>query len=641
MSITLCSRLGAIIALLTALSPTREASGQSDSELPAATSYVIREYTTGISYPVISSSYDHQPQIEVLPDAPAQRIVPIQRTPWIGEDEENDRNVPPPGKQVKKFGGFQGTSQAGWIPPDPSLAVGPNHIVSTTNQQIAWFTKDGTMQFSQPLGSPGNPGFLEDVGAGNFTFDPKCLYDELEGRFLVLALEVYTSTAYITFAVSDDSDPNGIWYKYRTDAKTSIGGSDYWVDYPGLGFDDEAYYVTGNLFGMSSGWGGVKYRIFDKTPVLSGAPVVYADLRDGNSASVQVAHMHSTPVAPFFVSVKDSNEIRIQAITSPTTAPTLHTTDVVVPGFAQPPGAPNLGGSTISTVDHRIMTADFRNQFLLAGHAISADGRAQARWYEFWPGTWPNSGSVTMVQNGNIDLGAGIYTFFPAIARNAAGNTAICFARSSSSEYASIWYTHRETSDASGTMRTARELKGGEGSYSSGRWGDYFDIAVDPTNNTTFWGIGEYASAGGAWRTWIGVLGIVDGQVTQIGAGSPGSGGYVPIINAGTPAIGEALQVTTSLSIGGVPYYHAMSFFPGSFTLKGAAIHVGLPWFLAGPYTMGNVGFPGFGFHVANYTIPANPNLIGGSIYLQSLILDPGAPLGLAATPGVQLTIGE
>ena len=641
MSITLRTPIGAIVAFLAALSPTQDASGQADAGLPAATSYVVTEYTTGISYPVISSSYDHQPQIELLPDAPAQRIVPFMRTPWIGEDKENDRDVSPPGNRVKKFAGFDGLAQAGWIPPDPTLAVGPHHIVSTTNQQVAWYTKAGTLQFSQALGSPGNPGFLEDVGAGDFTFDPKCLYDELEGRFLVLALETYSNTAYITFAVSDDSDPNGTWYKYRTDAKTTINGSDFWVDYPGLGFDDEAYYVTGNLFGFSSGWGGVKYRIFDKTPLLTGAPVVYLDMRDGSSASVQVAHMHNTPIAPFFVSVKDSNEIRIQAITSPTTAPTLHTTNVGVPSFGQPPSAPNLGGSTISTVDQRIMTADFRNQFLLAGHAILADGRAQARWYEFWPGTWPNSGSVTLVQNGNIDLGSGIYTFFPAIARNAAGNTAICFARSSSAEYASIWYTHRETSDASGTMRAARELKGGEGSYSSGRWGDYFDIAVDPTNDNTFWGIGEYPGSGGAWRTWIGVLSIVDGQVTEVGPGSPGASGLVPAISAGIPTIGEPMEVIVTSSVGGLPYYHAISLSQGSFTLKGAAIHVALPWWLLGPFTMAGIPAPGFGSHVINYNIPFNPNLVGTNLYLQTLILDPGAPLGLAASPGLELSIGE
>ena len=638
MNVDACGILRA--ALLVLLAPGLANAQSGANEDAPATEYVIREFTTGMTYPVISSSYDHHPQIELLPNAPAQRIIPFYKTPWVDDEPDNDQQVGPPGKQIKKFGGFDGISQTPWAPPDPTLAVGPNHILSTANMQIAWWTKAGILQFTQRLDSTGNPGFLEDVGAGDFTFDPKCLYDEIEGRFLVLALEKYSNSAYITLAVSDDSDPNGTWRKYRTDAKTNISGSDFWPDYPGFGYDDQAYYVTGNLFGFSGGWGGVKYRVFDKAPLLTGAPAVHFDLLDGNSASVQVASMHNTPAAQLFVSVKDSNEIRIQAITTPLTSPVLHTTNVTVPVFSSPPDAPNLGGGTLSTVDGRIMTVDFRDQSLLTGHAIGVGSRALARWYEFRPGIWPLAGSVTLRQNGDIDLGTGRHTWFPALARNDAGNTAIVMARSSTSEFASVWYTHREPGDALNSMRPARELKAGEGNY-SGRWGDYFDIAVDPTNGTTFWGIGEYASSSGSWRTWIGVLGIVDGQVSQIGFGSPGTSSITPTLSVNVPAIGEPLEVTTASSLGGLTYYHAMSFTAGTSVVKGATIHVGLPWFLVGPLVMGGAPIPGLGSHVVNYPVPLNPALIGAHIFMQSLILDPGAPQGLAATPGVELTVGE
>lgn len=627
-------------ALLLALSaPTpSQAQVQGDGG-PPTIDYEISDYTTGIAYPVISSSYEMMPQIEVLPDAPALRVIPIGKVPWEGEDEEDDGKAPPPGGKVKKFFGFDGISQTPWAPPDPTLAVGPDHIVSTTNMQIAWWTKSGTLQFSRRLDSTGSPGFLEDVGAGDFTFDPKCLYDELSGRFFVVALEKYSSTAWITIAVSDDSDPNGTWYKYRTDAKTMISGSSYWVDYPGLGYDNDAFYVTGNLFGFSSGFGGVKYRIFNKAPLLTGSPVVYSDLRDGNSASAQVAHMHSTPVAPLFVSVEDSNEIRIQAIRNPTTAPTLSTFDVTVSGFSGPPGAPNLGGGEISTVDWRIMTADFRSGSLYAGHNIGVGSRALARWYEFTPGNWPTSGTVTLAQSGNIDLGSSIHTWFPAIAKNADGNVAIVFARSSTTQYAGVWYAHRKPGDAAGTMKSPTELKAGEANY-SGRWGDYFDIAVDPENDTTFWGIGEYAGSGG-WRTWIGILGIINGQVAQIGVGSPGTSGNVPTISATTPAIGETLSVTVANSVGGLSFWHVAGTSQGLLTAKGMTLYVAFPWQLFGPFTMSGLAFPGLGTHQANFTLPVDLALIGTDAYLQALIADPGAPQGFASTPALKLTIGE
>ena len=130
--------------------------------------------------------------------------------------------------------------------------------------ELAFFTKNGTKTFQQRLDNSGNPGFFEPIGGGNFTFDPKCFYDHYSNRFFVLALETYGSTqSYITFAVSDDDDPNGVWYKYRTPSVVQVGSTTYWVDYPGLGFDQDGFYVTGNLFRLSgggSGTAGVLYR---------------------------------------------------------------------------------------------------------------------------------------------------------------------------------------------------------------------------------------------------------------------------------------------------------------------------------------------------------------------------------------------
>jgi hypothetical protein len=104
---------------------------------------------------------------------------------------------------------FSGIDRSGWVPPDPTLAVGPNHVVVTVNQSVAFYSRSGSLQFQQILGSQGSPGFFEPTGAGNFTFDPKCFYDHYAGRFVILALEVYTNSAYITIAVSDDEPRTG------------------------------------------------------------------------------------------------------------------------------------------------------------------------------------------------------------------------------------------------------------------------------------------------------------------------------------------------------------------------------------------------------------------------------------------------
>ena len=183
--------------------------------------------------------------------------------------------------------------------------------------------------------------------------------------------------------------------------------------------------------------------------------------------------------------------------------PTISTTTVSIPGQGGPDqDAPNLGNGLIDTLDGRIMNAWSRDGVLHAAHGIDAGNRTLARWYEIDLNGWPGGGAPSLAQSGNIDPGAGIHTFFPAIASDAYGNVAMVIAMSSSNTYASVQALGRVPNDPPGTMGDLNELETGNAT-ANGRWGDYFDITVDPTDDTTFWMVGEYASPGG-WRTWIG-----------------------------------------------------------------------------------------------------------------------------------------
>ncbi|MFQ5583345.1 MAG: hypothetical protein ACE5GL_02780, partial [Calditrichia bacterium] len=136
------------------------------------------------------------------------------------------------------------------IPPDPIGAAGPNHVVNVVNTSIEWYTKAGVQQNSQSLSS-----FFAPLTPLTNTFDPKVIYDQYEGRFVVVTLEVTdmangdpANTSRILVAVSDDNDPNGTWYFHSENSmlnffNPNLGGNfDHWADYPGFAVDNQAVY---------------------------------------------------------------------------------------------------------------------------------------------------------------------------------------------------------------------------------------------------------------------------------------------------------------------------------------------------------------------------------------------------------------
>ncbi len=404
---------------------------------------------------------------------------------------------------------FDTLGQSGWIPPDPTLAVGPNHVVVTVNQDIAFYTRAGTLTFFNRLNNSGSPGFFEPVGGGSFTFDPKVFYDHYTDRFVVVAPEVYTDAgqAFISIAVSDDNDPNGVWFKYRTNAVFSPDGvNTFWWDYPGFGYDQDAYYVTCNLFGLNnSGFGGAGFRIYRKTEMLSGEPVVFTTLSDPNSASVQIAHHYGDNPAAYFASASGA-AVRVHAITDPLGTPGLTSINVPVPNYGSPVGSPTPSG-TVDSIGTRFMNAFWREGGLTATHSVRSNNRDVARWYDIDTNGWPVSGSTpTLVQAGDVPGPDTTNTFFPAIAENGRGDIGLMFGTSSASQNVGIAVTGRIALDPPNTMGPPTTVFVGP-SAGNGRWGDYYDLAVDPIDDTTFWYIGQYAAPSG-WVTRVGTFSV-------------------------------------------------------------------------------------------------------------------------------------
>ena len=428
---------------------------------------------------------------------------------------------------------FPGITQTPWRPPDPSIGVGPDYVLETVNMKIAWFEKDGTPVFEQFLDSSGNPGFFEEVGAGGFTFDPKCFYDPHVQRYVVLALEYYggDGEAWITMAVSDDDDPEGTWYKYRTWSLIESQGSDYWVDYPGFGYDEDAWYVTGNLFELGDGPGpgflGGLVRVFDKQGALDGEAIEWQDILAGG-ASWQVAQAPDPGQSTRIMRQWSADAIEVGRINDPLGSPTITTDVVSVPTINGDNDATTPIGGGLWIVDPRIMNATIRDDVLWLGNHGQRPGDddvSSAAWYAIDCG----SPIPSLNQAGAMSFEDGEHAFFPALAVNGQGAAVLVYGRSGPSLHPVLEVTGRLPSDPPGVMGLPTRIAASNTSPADGngpgdlnRWGDYFDATVDPTDDRTFWVVGMYQNDDG-WVTeiqdvTIGLLGDLNGDGLVNGA---------------------------------------------------------------------------------------------------------------------------
>lgn len=412
-------------------------------------------------------------------------------------------------------------SATGWTPPDPDLGVGNAHVVVVVNSSIAFYTKAGVKTFEQTFET-----FFRNVpGITNFLFDPKAMYDPIAQRFYVVCLEQSDADKISKgiVCVSDNADPNGNWFIYRIEAKQTVGSNEFWLDYPGWGFNKDAIVMTGNMFGFTGGYNGINYVVMPKAPLLTGGTPVVSYLSTPGGTAHPVRTIDANLDRIYFATVASNNAIKVGVITNLTGTPALQTKDVTVPSFEFPNASESTNGRLLDAIGGRLMNAFWRSGSLIAAHTVRpGSGQANAaRWYEIATNNYP-SGNPTLVQAGNVVGPSGVHYSMPAATSNSAGDIAVVFARSSASICMDFMGAGRKKTDPLGTMGAAKLLTTSPGNTYGGpggnRFGDYFGICVDPVDNTTFWGVGMVAQTNGNWLT----------VVNSFQISTPGGGGGLP-----------------------------------------------------------------------------------------------------------------
>ncbi|MDX2473384.1 MAG: FlgD immunoglobulin-like domain containing protein [Candidatus Krumholzibacteria bacterium] len=441
-----------------------------------------------------------------------------------------------------------------FIPPDPMGSAGLDRLIAVVNAGIECRTKTGTLLYRDSLKD-----FFSALGAqtlGTTCFDPKIVYDHYENRFLVVALERWfqasgdpSDESRILVAVSKTSSPATAtaadWEYLAIDSKVNIGGFDHWADYPGFEVDEEAVYITNNMFPFSSGSRGTRLWIIDKGvgggfyagaaaswAIHNPIPAGYFDMTLAPALVYGAGGIGGggSDIGTFLVGYNglsvggpgQPEALEVIRIDNPLGAPTFTGEFVFVGdlediggvfGFPGIPDAPQNGTATLIEVnDSRTLDAVWRDNSLWVTTTISPNaandpanvGQATAHWFRLNTGAVP--GPVTVADQGNIggdDIAQATWTFFPSVAVNGNGDAKFGFSASAQTIFPGAYYTGREVGDPAGTVQASGTVQAGTDYYirdfggSRNRWGDYSGASVDPVDDTTFWLYNEYAETRG------------------------------------------------------------------------------------------------------------------------------------------------
>jgi hypothetical protein len=431
--------------------------------------------------------------------------------------------------------GFDGISFDNVIPPNPVIAAGPAHVLAVTNGTFAVFSKDGSLIAEQPLLD-----FLQPVSAPvDFITDPQVIFNS--GRFFlsVVAQHSQPFAAFFLLAVSTTSDPTDPWNYYALDATLDNSTpTTNFPDLPSMGVDDNAIYLTANMFDATTlSFQGAKLRVIKKAPLLSGSPATFFDFTDLRADGVRVFHLQAAQslgptLAGYIVNTRfpDVCELTIWRVTNPPGGqPFLARADLPLGGECGiPPNAAQPGTTErVETGGARIINAVWRGGSLWAAASVAhnwGSGIVSAiRLFQINTNGYP---SISLTQN--LLQGAdGVDAFYPVVSVDAAGNAALGFNESSPSEFVSARFTGQRASAPRNVILPTNLLQAGLASYvlldshGRNRWGDYNGIAVDPIDDH-FWMIAEYADApANRWGTRVGSFAFVTATPTLTPTVSP------------------------------------------------------------------------------------------------------------------------
>ena len=446
-------------------------------------------------------------------------------------------------------------SSCSCLPPDTNGEVGATQYVQMVNTDFVVFSKTGqVLRGATPINQ-----LWASVGGECATHndgDPVALYDQLAHRWLLtefIATPADNEEYGQCIAVSTTGDATGSYYLYEFHFGRTFH------DYEKLGVWPDAYYMSTNEFpdgaATSSGAGAFA---FERAKMLAGEParVVYFDEAANNPPGGQYigqlpgdldggtlppagspnlfAEIDDASTIPPTTPGDDGFRLRLWKFHVDWANPANSTFgNNGAPNYALPVApyvrpqcvygygpncVPQKGGpQQLDVLGDRLMfRLAYRNfggyaSLLLNHTVVTPDARDGVRWYEV---RIPKGAAPSVYQQGTYaptDAATGpLWRWMGSIAQDKRGDIAVGFSASGPNDFPSVRYTGRNAGDPLGQMTQTEQVAytgTGPQTEAEGRWGDYSDLTVDPSDDCTFWYTQEYLGQDvlviGTWRTRI------------------------------------------------------------------------------------------------------------------------------------------
>ena len=459
--------------------------------------------------PQISLEQGIAPHRELMtrgPDAPAL----AEAAP---EQAETSHVLAPNSPLDANFAGLGGSVK----PSDGALAVGPSNILQIVNgmpgtNNVGIYDKTGRILRATTLPE------LLGLDATTLMSDARAFYDPTSSRWylVVFGIDLSELVARFYLGISRSADPLGGFCEFSKDESVKNGVSGVVApDFPGLGMDEYALYVTTTRFNFSNDRAAdTQVEMFQRSALSCGQsslqPWVWQEtttLPDGNALwEVQPANAFGAPGNGYVLGTSwaGGSYVGIWTITH-TASPQLFKNSAPIGSYFEQGASPQPGTAiSLDISDTRVPSSPiYRNGSLWFAFSARSTRSAYAaiRWYEL------KVPSLAIAQQGEIWNTTSNWSY-PALMVDANGGLVINASSVGPQNTPNASLLTRAPTDPSGQMSVPQGFTAGTTPYVADsrdnpvRWGDYFGIALDP-DGLRVWAEASYSTTSTTWQTSI------------------------------------------------------------------------------------------------------------------------------------------